>query len=73
MSYNCDMPHVQSRLDLLTARAWLGNNDTVAVGQVVDLSVATGVPCAFTRTIGFETTHANYAQMQQQQQVRVRE
>lgn len=28
--------------------------------------MATGVPCAYTRTIGFETTHANYTQMQQQ-------
>ena len=36
--------------------------------QIVDLSVATGVPCAYTTTVGFETTHAKFAEFQQQRQ-----
>jgi hypothetical protein len=35
--------------------------------QVVSLSVAQGVPCAYTRMVGFETTGAKYNQLQVRQ------
>jgi len=61
-----DKVFIKARLDLLTGQAWLDNNNATAVGKVVELSVATGVPCAYTRTIGFECTRANYQAMQAQ-------
>ncbi|KAG2498214.1 hypothetical protein HYH03_003965 [Edaphochlamys debaryana] len=68
---DCDLPldkvFIKSRLDLLTAQAWLAGNPPQMVNQIVDLSIATGVPCAHTRTVGFETKKADYEAMQAQQ------
>ncbi|PNH02127.1 Inter-alpha-trypsin inhibitor heavy chain H4 [Tetrabaena socialis] len=61
---------VPARPDLLLPsprghwQAWLAGNPPQMVNRIVDLSIATGVPCAHTRTVGFETTHSNYQAMQ---------
>lgn len=54
----------KSQLDCMTARAWLEDNKAL-VQQVVNLSVESGVPCAHTRIVGFETNHALYTKMQE--------
>jgi len=65
-----DKIFIKTRMDIMTAQAWLANNPPHMVEPVVNLSVATGVPCPYTRTVGFETTRANYQQYVQQQQSR---
>lgn len=55
----------KQQLDMMTARAWLEESYQM-VQQVVNLSVATGVPCAHTSMVGFETNHAQYQQVQKQ-------
>ncbi len=37
-----DKIFIKSRLDLLTAKAWLAENPPGMVSQIVDLSIATG-------------------------------
>ncbi|KAK9807041.1 hypothetical protein WJX72_011563 [[Myrmecia] bisecta] len=57
---------VKQRLDVLTSRAWL-QQDKKLQRQVVDASIATGVPCAHTTMVGFPVTHDKWREMKQQQ------
>ncbi|EFJ49032.1 hypothetical protein VOLCADRAFT_104477 [Volvox carteri f. nagariensis] len=59
-----DKIFIKNRLDLLTAQAWLEGNPPQLVNNIVDLSIATGVPCAHTRTVTFETTRKDFAALQ---------
>lgn len=60
-----DKVFVKQRLDLLTAQAWLSSNPAMQQ-QVVNLSVATGVPCAHTAMVGFNVKRDNLQKVQQQ-------
>ncbi|KAG0629908.1 hypothetical protein M758_1G138400 [Ceratodon purpureus] len=53
----------KQQLDLLTGQAWLFG-DRSREQQAVNLSLATGIPCQYTRVIGFETTKAKYQEFQ---------
>eukprot|EP00898_Chlorokybus_atmophyticus_P000257 jgi/Chlat1/1231/Chrsp115S01679 len=50
-----DQVRLRQRLDLLTAQSWLDPSPKL-VQQVVDESVAVGVPCEYTTVVGFQTT-----------------
>lgn len=60
-----DKVFIKQRLDLLTAQAWL-TNDPAMTQQVVNLSVATGVPCAHTAMVGFNVKRDKLQTVQQQ-------
>jgi hypothetical protein len=55
----------KQQLDLLTGQAWL-YGDKSREQQAVNLSLATGLPCEYTRMIGFETTPEKYQQFQEE-------
>lgn len=60
-----DKVFIKQRLDLLTAQAWM-TNDPAMTQQVVNLSVASGVPCAHTAMVGFNVKRDNMVKVQQQ-------
>eukprot|EP00736_Rhodelphis_marinus_P014493 Rmarinus@m.24611 len=60
-SVNLDKVFIKKRLDLLTAKAWLEDSQKIKE-QVVDLSVASNVPCAHTVMVAYETTPAKKAE-----------
>ncbi|XP_024378444.1 uncharacterized protein [Physcomitrium patens] len=53
----------KQQLDLLTGQAWL-YGDKRRQQEAVNLSLATGMPCEYTRMIGFETTPEKYQEFQ---------
>eukprot|EP00210_Caulerpa_lentillifera_P007645 g7299.t1 len=53
----------KQRLDLMTARAWLEENDPRRVQEIVDYSMKTSVPSQYTSMVGIETTQAKYNKM----------
>lgn len=54
---------VKQRLDILTANAWLQDNNPQMIQEIVDLSLETAVPCEYTRMVGIETTQSKYEDM----------
>lgn len=48
---------LKQRIDLLTARAWLEESKEIEA-QIVALSVAESMPCAYTSMVAYETTPA---------------
>lgn len=54
---------LNKQLDLLTGQAWL-YGDMNRQQEAVNLSLATGLPCQYTRVIGFETTRGQYDEFQ---------
>ena len=53
---------VKQQLDIMTARQWL-TGDKALKEQIVQLSVASGVPCAHTSMVGFNVKKADMAKM----------
>eukprot|EP00210_Caulerpa_lentillifera_P006474 g6186.t1 len=64
-SVHIPLEHVfaKQRLDILTASAWLQENDPRKVQEIVNLSLETAVPCMHTSIVGIETTQSKYEQM----------
>lgn len=54
---------VKSMIDVLTAKAWLADDPPDLKQKVIDLSVTSGIPSAYTCTVCFETTSKKYAEM----------
>ena len=63
-----DRVFVKQRLDILTAAAWLQDNDPQLVQQIVNLSIEASVPCQHTSMVGIETTQGKFEQMKKDQQ-----
>jgi len=54
---------VKQRLDILTAAAWVQDNDPRMVQQIVNLSIESEVPCQHTSMVGIETTQSKFEEM----------
>jgi len=59
---------VKQRLDILTAAAWVQDNDPQIVQQIVNLSIESQVPCQHTSLVGIETTQSKFEEMQKDRQ-----
>ncbi|XP_073388005.1 uncharacterized protein [Physcomitrium patens] len=55
----------KQQLDLFTGQAWLCGNKS-REQEAVNLSLSTGLPCQYTRMIGFETTREKFEEFQSQ-------
>ncbi|KAK3287496.1 hypothetical protein CYMTET_4995 [Cymbomonas tetramitiformis] len=57
-----DMVFVRQRMDMLMAAAWV-EDDAALRQQVIQMSIASGVPCQHTRMVSFETTPEEHRQL----------
>jgi hypothetical protein len=61
-----DKVYVKQRLDMMTAKAWLEENEQLKQAAIA-LSMREGVICAHTKMVTFETTPEKYSQLKQEQ------
>lgn len=57
-----DMVFVRQRMDMLIAAAWVEESDALRQ-QVIQMSIASGVPCQHTRMVSFESTLEEHRQL----------
>jgi hypothetical protein len=62
MTIPLDKVFIKQRIDLLTAQAWL-SQENVLVDEVIQLSLKHNVPCAHTKLCAFEISEKNEAAM----------
>lgn len=61
-----DKVYVKQRLDMMTAKAWLEDNEQLRQAAIA-LSMREGVCCAHTKMVTFETTPEKYSQLKEEQ------
>ena len=64
--YQVERVFLKQRIDLLTSKAWFQDSQKIKA-EVVDLSTAASMPCAYTSMITFETTAEKLAAFSQKQ------